>query len=266
MRKALAIAEEALAAGEVPVGCVLVSGAGEVVGTAGNETVVTRNPTRHCEIVTMGNLASVDAAWGATLYVTVEPCIMCAAALCYARVGACCGAAAPRRGEAAERRKRGATLFPAPQAPFGCAARQKRARRSGAAADAAAGRVVFGCANPRFGGVDSVYRVPEMDIGRGATSYETRSGGACAAEGRRARRSLTQRRSAGRRGGRAAQAVLRAGEPAGAAGEAAAQGRLEAGVAHGRGHGDGRGHRGQGSEEKTDKGGVGIIRSRNSLA
>ena len=190
MRQALVIAEVALAAGEVPVGCVLVGEGGEVVGSAGNETVATRNPTRHCELVTVARLAKVGAARGATLYVTVEPCIMCAAALCYAQVGEL-----PMGGAGLERERGGRERKKTRQGM------RRKNKKKTLTHNARIGRVVFGCANPRFGGVDSVYRVPDMDIGRGATSYATRSGGAWGGGHRWAGVGTDTQRSAGGRGG-----------------------------------------------------------------
>lgn len=89
MRHALDLAERAAAADEVPVGAVLVRG-DEVVGEGWNQPVSGHDPTAHAEI-----LALREAGWrlenyrllDTTLYVTLEPCIMCAGALIHARVG-----------------------------------------------------------------------------------------------------------------------------------------------------------------------------------
>ena len=84
--------EEARAAGEkgdVPVGAVVVSG-GRVIGSAGNRREATQDPTAHAEILALRAAATELGAWrlsDATLYVTVEPCPMCAGALVAARVG-----------------------------------------------------------------------------------------------------------------------------------------------------------------------------------
>ena len=93
---ALAEAKAALDRGEVPVGCVLVDTASSTVAAAaGNETNVTCNATRHCEFVAIDKVhaaAGGDAAAAAAvlarceLYVTVEPCIMCASALAIVNV------------------------------------------------------------------------------------------------------------------------------------------------------------------------------------
>lgn len=89
MRRALELAEGAVAGGEVPVGCVFVNGEGVEVACGANETNVAMDATRHAELVAVdGALAraarrgSPPPAWrDTTLYVTCEPCIMCAAAL-----------------------------------------------------------------------------------------------------------------------------------------------------------------------------------------
>jgi tRNA(adenine34) deaminase len=88
MDLALHAAENAANAGEVPVGCVVVR-AGEVIATAANRTVTDRDPTAHAEILAIrqaakhiGNERLVDC----DLYVTLEPCTMCAAAISLARI------------------------------------------------------------------------------------------------------------------------------------------------------------------------------------
>ncbi|MBN1827563.1 MAG: nucleoside deaminase [Deltaproteobacteria bacterium] len=84
--------EEAKAAGrsgEVPVGAILVAGS-EILAKAHNETRMLNDPTAHAEIVTLRKAAQVLGNFrltGTTLYVTVEPCIMCAGALVQARIG-----------------------------------------------------------------------------------------------------------------------------------------------------------------------------------
>ena len=89
MQWALAHAERAAAAGEVPVGAVIVSG-GVIVGEAHNETIGRRDPTAHAEVLAMGqafrHLAS-DRLTDATLYVTLEPCAQCAGAIVLAKLG-----------------------------------------------------------------------------------------------------------------------------------------------------------------------------------
>jgi tRNA(adenine34) deaminase len=88
MQQALALAREAAALGEVPVGAVAVH-AGKVVGTGFNRREVDRNPLAHAELLALGAAAKVLGAWrltGITLYVTLEPCAMCAGALVQSRV------------------------------------------------------------------------------------------------------------------------------------------------------------------------------------
>ena len=88
MGRALELAREAASAGEVPVGAVLVR-AGEVIGEGSNCPVASSDPTAHAEILALREAARrVDnyRLPGSTLYVTVEPCTMCAGALVHARV------------------------------------------------------------------------------------------------------------------------------------------------------------------------------------
>lgn len=103
MREALALAREAEAAGEVPVGAVLVK-EGAVIARGRNRPIGACDPTAHAEIealragaAVIGNYRLVDC----TLYVTLEPCAMCAGALVHARIGRLVyGAADPRAGAA----------------------------------------------------------------------------------------------------------------------------------------------------------------------
>jgi tRNA(adenine34) deaminase len=88
MRLALAEAERAQALGEVPVGAVVVL-EGRVVGAGGNQPIGATDPTAHAEIVALRAAAAAVGNYrltGATLYVTVEPCLMCVGALVHARV------------------------------------------------------------------------------------------------------------------------------------------------------------------------------------
>jgi len=88
MREALAEAHEAERRGEVPIGAVLVRGE-QVVSRAGNCTVGDCDPTAHAEIVALRAATRVVRNYrleGTTLYVTVEPCAMCAGAIIQARV------------------------------------------------------------------------------------------------------------------------------------------------------------------------------------
>ena len=88
MRMALEQAVEAAQAGEVPVGCVIVLG-DRVVAAAHNMSRALKDPTAHAEILALRAAAKRTGDWrltGATVYVTSEPCIMCAGALVLARV------------------------------------------------------------------------------------------------------------------------------------------------------------------------------------
>ena len=85
---ALAGAAEAAAAGEVPVGAVVVRG-GEVIARAGNRTLRDQDPTAHAEVVAIRQAAAALGSWrltGCGLYVTLEPCAMCAGAIVLARL------------------------------------------------------------------------------------------------------------------------------------------------------------------------------------
>jgi tRNA(adenine34) deaminase len=88
MSRALELAQGAQAAGEVPVGAVIVKD-GHIVGAGANQPIRTHDPTAHAEIValraaaqTLGSYRLLDT----TLYVTLEPCPMCAGAMVHARV------------------------------------------------------------------------------------------------------------------------------------------------------------------------------------
>ncbi len=88
MQQALALAREAAALGEVPVGAVAVHD-GKVVGTGFNRREVDKNPLAHAELLALDAAAKALGAWrltGVTLYVTLEPCAMCAGALVQGRV------------------------------------------------------------------------------------------------------------------------------------------------------------------------------------
>jgi len=101
MRRAIALAREAQSRGEVPVGAVLVRD-GAVVGEGYNQPIGSCDPTAHAELVALRQAARRDRNYrlpDTTLYVTVEPCSMCAGALVHARVGRLVfGASEPRAG------------------------------------------------------------------------------------------------------------------------------------------------------------------------
>jgi tRNA(adenine34) deaminase len=89
MRLALAEAEQAMQTGDVPVGAIVVDEAGTVIGRGRNRREIDRDPTGHAEIVAMRQAAAHLGTWrlhGATLVVTLEPCVMCAGALVNARI------------------------------------------------------------------------------------------------------------------------------------------------------------------------------------
>ncbi|HWI30499.1 MAG TPA: nucleoside deaminase [Microbacterium sp.] len=89
MTRALALAARAGAAGDVPVGAVLMDASGAVIGEGHNLREATHDPTAHAEIVAMRAAAAAVGTWnleGCTLVVTLEPCLMCAGALLQAHV------------------------------------------------------------------------------------------------------------------------------------------------------------------------------------
>lgn len=88
MAMALDEARAARARGEVPVGCVIVRD-GAVVARAGNRTLADRDPTAHAEIIAIRAAAAslgLERLEGCDLYVTLEPCAMCAGAVAFARI------------------------------------------------------------------------------------------------------------------------------------------------------------------------------------
>jgi tRNA(adenine34) deaminase len=101
MRQALAEARKAEAAGEVPIGAIVVVD-GLVIGTGFNQPISASDPTAHAEIVAMRAAAARLGNYrltGSTLYVTVEPCLMCVGAMVHARVGTVVyGATEPKAG------------------------------------------------------------------------------------------------------------------------------------------------------------------------
>ncbi len=89
MQIALEEAEAAAARGEVPVGAVVVSPGGEVLARGGNRTLELRDPTAHAEMLVIRAAAArlgSERLTGCDLYVTLEPCPMCAAAISFARI------------------------------------------------------------------------------------------------------------------------------------------------------------------------------------
>src|SRR2546423_1251321 len=116
MALALDEARAAAAAGEVPVGCVLVRG-GEVIARAHNRTLADRDPTAHCEMLAIRGAAAVlgcERLVDCDLYVTLEPCAMCAAAISFARLRRLYYGAPDAKGGAVEN---GVRFFASPTCP-----------------------------------------------------------------------------------------------------------------------------------------------------
>jgi tRNA(adenine34) deaminase len=113
MATALEEARDAGARGEVPVGCVVVRD-GEVIARAGNRTIADRDPTAHAEILAIRRAARVlrsERLADCDLYVSLEPCAMCAAALSFARIRRLYYGAADPKGGAVDN---GVRFFTAP--------------------------------------------------------------------------------------------------------------------------------------------------------
>jgi tRNA(adenine34) deaminase len=104
MDLALKTAENAGKAGEVPIGCVIVRD-NEVIATAGNRTLTDRDPTAHAEILAIRQAAEAigtERLVDCDLYVTLEPCTMCAGAISFARIRRLYYGAADPKGGAVE--------------------------------------------------------------------------------------------------------------------------------------------------------------------
>ena len=89
MLLALTEARAALVGGDVPVGAIIVDGAGRVIGRGRNERELHQDPTLHAEVVAIRQAAAHTGDWhltGCTLIVTLEPCVMCAGAILAARL------------------------------------------------------------------------------------------------------------------------------------------------------------------------------------
>ena len=103
MRRALELAQLAQQEGEVPVGAVVVSEE-KILGEGWNRPIAASDPTAHAEIQAMRAASSVLSNYrltGATLYVTLEPCVMCVGAMFHARIGRVVfGASDPKAGAA----------------------------------------------------------------------------------------------------------------------------------------------------------------------
>lgn len=102
MAEALAAAKEGLAAGEVPIGAVVVGEGGRILARAFNQPIARHDPTAHAEVLALRQAAELAGNYrlpGVSLYVTIEPCLMCVGAAIAARVGRLVfGAADPKAG------------------------------------------------------------------------------------------------------------------------------------------------------------------------
>jgi tRNA(adenine34) deaminase len=117
MALALEEARAAAAAGEVPIGCVVVQD-GEVIARAANRTLIDRDPTAHAEMLAIRAAAALIGSERLTdcdLYVTLEPCAMCAGALSFARIRRLYYGAADEKGGAVEN---GVRFFDSPTCHF----------------------------------------------------------------------------------------------------------------------------------------------------
>ena len=89
MREALSLADLAAASGEVPVGAVVLQN-GRIIGRGYNRPIADHDPTAHAEVLALRDAAGAVGNYrlaDATLYVTVEPCLMCVGAIAHARIG-----------------------------------------------------------------------------------------------------------------------------------------------------------------------------------
>lgn len=116
MRQALDLARAAAEAGEAPIGCIIVDAEGQVVATGANAPIDRRDPTAHAEILALRQAAEALGNYrlkpGLTLYVTLEPCAMCAAAISHARIARVVyGASDPKSGGV----EQGARVWDQPQ-------------------------------------------------------------------------------------------------------------------------------------------------------
>jgi tRNA(adenine34) deaminase len=102
LRLALQLAETARQAGEVPVGAVVVDAAGAIIGQGFNQPISRHDPTAHAEIMALRDAAARVGNYrlpGCTLFVTLEPCAMCAGAILHARIARVVyGASDPKTG------------------------------------------------------------------------------------------------------------------------------------------------------------------------
>lgn len=115
MGRALALARAAAEAGEAPIGCVIVDEAGAVIAEGANAPIASHDPTAHAEIVALRKAAAALGNYrlkpGLTLYVTLEPCAMCAGAISNARIARVIYGASDAKGGGVEH---GARVFAQP--------------------------------------------------------------------------------------------------------------------------------------------------------
>ena len=139
MRLAIAEAERALEHDDVPVGAVILGPAGDVVGAGHNERERLQDPSAHAEMIAIRQAAEAIGHWrllDTTLYVTLEPCAMCAGAIVLARIPRVVyGTADPKAGAAGVGPRRARRAAPEPP-PGG------HRRRAGGRLRRAAGRVL----------------------------------------------------------------------------------------------------------------------------
>jgi len=89
MRAALAVAQNSLASGDVPVGAIIINKNGEIIATGHNERELHNDPTAHAEIVALRRASQITGQWRLedhTIVVTLEPCAMCAGAIAQSRI------------------------------------------------------------------------------------------------------------------------------------------------------------------------------------
>ena len=106
MDRALALAAAAGTTGEAPIGCVIVDDAGQIIAEGANAPIASHDPTAHAEIVALraaaAKLENYRLKPNLTLYVTLEPCAMCAGAISHARVSRLVYGASDAKGGAVE--------------------------------------------------------------------------------------------------------------------------------------------------------------------
>ena len=115
MPRALDLARSAAEAGEAPIGCVIVDETGAVIAEGANAPIASHDPTAHAEIVALRKAAAALENYrlkpNLTLYVTLEPCAMCAGAISHARIARLVYAASDAKGGGVEH---GARVFDQP--------------------------------------------------------------------------------------------------------------------------------------------------------